>query len=82
MIRCEEEFGRYPDEHEWLGYLGKVIICTINNQHDLDFHPTRDGEIYTKLSSAKRGAERMLERFLKDTGLEVKRYQRDRRGEQ
>ena len=56
----------------WLGYLGKVIICKINSSYDLDFHPTRDGEIYTKLSSAKRGAERMLQKFMDDAGLEVK----------
>ena len=71
-IRWEEDFGEYADEHMWLGYLGKAIICTINNQHDLDFHPTRDGEIYTKLSSAKRGAERMLATFLRDAGLTVR----------
>jgi hypothetical protein len=73
MIRWEEDFGEYRDQHEWLGYLGKVIICQINSTHDLLFYPTNDGEIYTKLSSAKRGAERMLERFLKDAGLEVKK---------
>ena len=71
-LRWEEEFGEYASDHEWLGYLGKVHICTINSSFDLDFDPTRDGEIYTKLSSAKRGAERMLDRFLKDAGLEEK----------
>ena len=71
-IRWEEEFGCYPDEHEWLGYLGKVIICRINFQYDLEFYPTQDGELYPKLSSAKRDAERMLDKFLKDAGLEVK----------
>jgi hypothetical protein len=72
MIRWEEDFGEYAYEHEWLGYLGKVIICVINSKHDMLFNLTGDGEIYTKLSSAKRGAERMLERFLKDTNLTVR----------
>jgi len=72
-IRWEEDFGEYADEHMWLGYLGKAIICVINSKHDMLFNLTGDGEIYTKLSSAKRGAERMLRKFLKDAGLEVKK---------
>ena len=72
MIRWEEEFGRYPDEHEWLGYIGKVIICRIDTNYEVDFYPTNNAEGYSKLSSAKRGAERMLDKFLKDAGLEVK----------
>jgi hypothetical protein len=71
MIHWEEEFGEFASDHEWLGYLGKVIICKIDWDNDLLFYPTNDGEIYTKLSSAKRGAERMLQRFLRDAGLEV-----------
>lgn len=72
MIRWEEDFGEYPDEHIWLGYLGKVQICEINYRSELLFHLTDNIQYYTKLSSAKRGAERMLDRFLKDAGLEVK----------
>jgi len=71
MIRWDEDYSRYRDEHEWLGYLGSVIICKIDWDNHLLFYPTNDGEIYTKLSSAKRGAERMLAKFLKDANLEV-----------
>ncbi len=71
-IRWEEDFGEYTDEHVWLGYLGKIVVCQINCDYDLDFHPTRDGEIYSKLSSAKRGAERMLDKFLNDANLTIK----------
>ena len=69
MIRWEEEFGEYVNEHVWLGYLGKVIICEISFKHDLFFCPTDTMDSYTKLSSAKRGAERMLKAFLRDAGL-------------
>lgn len=72
-IRWKEDFGEYLDQHEWLGYLGKVIICVINFQNDLLFYPSNsDYGAYSSLSSAKRGAERMLGRFLRDSGLEVK----------
>lgn len=69
MIRWEEDFGEYADQHQWLGYLGTVIICDIGSNFGLMFNPTNYVESYTKLSSAKRGAERMLAKFLKDTGL-------------
>jgi hypothetical protein len=73
MIRWEEEYGEYRDQHEWLGYLGKVIICVINFQNDLLFYPSNSNfGSYSSLSSAKRGAERMLEKFLRDAGLEAK----------
>ena len=69
-LRWEEDFGEYRDQHEWLGYLGKVIICTISRKYDLIFYPSNmDYGAYTKLSSAKRGAERMLQKFLDDAGL-------------
>jgi hypothetical protein len=72
-IRWEEDFGEFASDHEWLGFLGKAHICTIGWNNDLYFFPlNHDYAEYTKLSSAKRGAERMLEKFLKDAGLEVK----------
>lgn len=72
-IRWEEEFGEFASEHEWLGCLGKVIICKIDWGNALFFFPMDHGYIeYSKLSSAKRGAERLLDRFLEDAGLEVK----------
>lgn len=71
-IRWETEYGQFISEHEWRGYLGKVHVCTINLNYNLDFHLTQDGELCTKLSSAKRGAERMLQRFLDDARLEEK----------
>lgn len=71
-IRWEEDFGAYPDEHEWLGYLGQIIICKVNYMFELEFRPTYELEEYSSLRSAKRGAERMLGKFLRDAGLQVK----------
>lgn len=71
-IRWEEEFGEFADEHEWLGYLGKVIICKIDWTDTLFFRPTEKLESYNSRFSAKRGAERMLKRFLDEAGLEMK----------
>jgi len=72
MIRWEEDFGEYADERMWLGYLGKIVVCTIGTKNDLELYLTGDMRRYTNLSSAKRGAERMLATFLRDAGLEVK----------
>ena len=72
-IRWEEDFGEFASDHEWLGFLGKVHVCTIDWLNAIVFFPCNNhyGE-YSKLSSAKRGAERMLEKFLRDAGLEAK----------
>lgn len=65
--------GEYGSDKAWFGYLGKVRICSIGWDNDLFFFPMGHDYIeYTKPSSAKRGAERMLQRFLDDAGLEVK----------
>lgn len=72
-IRWVEDFGEYADEHCWLGYLGKKLLFEINYRYDVMFYLNISCSEYTKLSSAKRGAERMLDKFLKDAGLEVKR---------
>lgn len=72
LIRWEEDFGEFASDHEWLGYLGAAHICTIGWNNDLYFFPLNHDYVeYTSLSSAKRGAERMLAKFLKDAGLEV-----------
>lgn len=67
----------------WDGYLGSIPICYIiqkatlaydgHSSYKMFFH-LQNGttEYFTKLSSAKRGAERMLDKFLKDAGLEAK----------
>lgn len=71
-IRWEEDYGQYPDEREWLGYLGKVVICKIDYYWTLGFYPMNEVIDYGSLKSAKRGAERMLQKFMDDAGLEVK----------
>ncbi len=66
-----------------LGYLGNILICDTKQKaffdydgyvsYELDFYLWHDtAESYTRLSSAKRGAERLLDKFLRDAGLEVK----------
>jgi len=74
MIRWEEdfedEFGR-----DLTGYLGKAEIAAIVGdrfcgEYYLTFVRDRNRR-YLSLSSAKRGAERMLAKFLKDANLEV-----------
>lgn len=72
MIRWEEDFGENDDERWWVGYLGKVMTASaekIREEYEMTFFFTGGCTYYTKLSSAKRGAERMLERFLEDAGL-------------
>ena len=65
--------GECGSDNEWHGYLGKVHICTIDWSNAVFFYPVNHDYIeYSKLSSAKRGAERMLQRFLNDAGLEVR----------
>ena len=51
------------------------FMCAICGQTETDWQGwfiCPHNPDYTKLSSAKRGAERMLDKFLKDAGLEVK----------
>lgn len=69
MIRWEEDPGEYPCQHEWLGYLGKRIICSIDRSNTLFVPLTSECVTYSKLSHAKRGAETMVKRFLEDAGL-------------
>lgn len=77
MIRWEEGLGEYSYKQEKLGYLGRIITASITNlgeqTYAMTFFFTGGCTYYSTLSSAKRGAERMLERFLRDAGLEVKK---------
>ena len=76
MIRWEqdEEFKSY-----WYGYVGKVKIfelCQFGStlfSYEATVFITFlfDEYDYATLKSAKRGAERMFKKFLKDAGLEV-----------
>ncbi len=69
LIRWEqdEEFKSY-----WYGYVGKVEIFELCRYEDTVFITFLFDEYdYTTLKSAKRGAERMFKKFLKDAGLEV-----------
>ena len=75
MIRWEEdfedEFGR-----DLTGYLGKAEIASIvgdrfGGEYYLSFVRDRNRR-YLSLKSAKRGAERMLAKFLKDANLTVR----------
>ena len=72
-IRWEEDWDDDGYKY-WLGYIGKFQIAKI--EPSCSFFEVgcigEDFKDYTKLSSAKRGAERMLDKFLKDAGLEVK----------
>jgi len=77
MIRWEKDPGDYSG-HEWLGYLGKRIVCSIDITNTLFVPLTSECVTYSKLSHAKRGAETMIKRFLEDAGLEVRREFLDR----
>lgn len=69
-IRWESQYDEA--DYWWDGYLGKARVATINVYSTL-YLTFMGCEIeYTKLSSAKRGAERMLQKFMDEAGLEVK----------
>ena len=73
-IRWVEDYNE-DGSITWLGYLGSVIAAGIETSHthpEMTFFFIGGTRYYTKLSSAKRGAERMIDRFLRDAGLEVK----------
>ena len=70
-IRWEEDFGD-PGEYCWLGYLGRAEIAVIEVFNVCILNLLGHEKEYSKLSSAKRGAERMLDKFLRESGLEVK----------
>ena len=74
-LRWEED---YRDEWgvDYIGYLGKAAIANISlgiaddtEWYVLRFMDTIPKGRYHSLSSAKRGAERMLDKFLRDAGL-------------
>jgi hypothetical protein len=74
MINWTEDFGEYPYEHCWLGYIGKdILVAEINNRHEMCFllSPLHV-QTYSSLKAAKIGTERRLRAWLKDAGLEVK----------
>lgn len=77
LIRWEqdERDGRY-----WYGYVGKVILfylngfypnCISNMVYTLELLDGRYEGSYSSFKNAKRGAERMFKKFLKEAGLEV-----------
>mgnify|MGYP001282476883 CR=1 FL=1 len=58
------------DHCYWYGYVGKVLLFHIMRLKGYWYTSLMGNEYeYTSLKSAKRGAERMLKRFLKDAGL-------------
>jgi len=69
MIRWEQD---EENRWYWYGYVGKVKMFELNSNLRATYITfVFDEYAYSSLKAAKRGAERMFKRFLKEAGLEV-----------